>query len=711
MHYIKNTFIILITVLMFSTLFAATAHASSAKTVTEVELVDLGTVFPDADTGISLLGENDNTLELNKGNYANWIDRINIPDYAKDFYNTLAEYCDNDGKDDFLIDDKAFSKETATVIDFGPSYGSDTFHAIEYIKIKNPTDSELDYIYKTMRAAYDAFDMDHPEVFWLSGSSSAYRISYGSEETIYFLIKMHGGSYTKEFDVRAEEYRSNGTVKSNISIRDTAIKNILNSTEVKNAVTDHEKVIALNDWLTKNNEYNYDVYLNPTTGRTIAHRCISALKGSSGENAPVCEGYSKAFKVLCDKLHIPCVITIGKAYGTPDSTPEAHSWNCVKVDGVWFPTDITWNDPLIPDGSGVLSGFEHDGYLLVGEDSEISGMKFKDSHVATNILSTNGFAFKNGPVLSKESYAEVMAPPPALSDGIIRLSGKTRYETSFAIAEKFKEQTGMEQFQSVIIASGKNFADALAGSYLASKANAPILMTNGKNTDMLCEFIQKNLVADGTIYLLGGSAAVPDEVEYAAAELGNVIRLAGASRYDTNLEILKEAGVGSEEILVCTGKNFADSLSGSAAKKPILLVNNKELTDAQKAFLEEHIGNKFYIIGGEGAVNKEIETEISGYGGTERISGATRYETSVLFARKFFDSPKQAVLAYAKNFPDGLCGGALAMAMDAPLILTATEKEDAAETYMTEFKINYGVVLGGEGLINNKSANMIFGLN
>ena len=236
-------------------------------------------------------------------------------------------------------------------------------------------------------------------------------------------------------------------------------------------------------------------------------------------------------------------------------------------------------------------------------------------------------------------------------------------------------------------------------------------MTNGKNLADLKDYILENLVTGGTIYLLGGDAAVPEAVENALAGLGTIIRLAGDSRYDTNLEILKEAGVGHEDIFVCTGKNFADSLSASAAKKPILLVNNKVLSDTQKTFLEENVKGSIYIIGGESAVNATIEEELSVYGKTERISGSTRYETSVLFAQKFFEAPKHAVLASAKNFPDGLCGGALAMSLDAPLILTADGKVDEAVSYMSENGISTGFVLGGDAVISDESANLVFGLN
>ena len=306
----------------------------------------------------------------------------------------------------------------------------------------------------------------------------------------------------------------------------------------------------------------------------------------------------------------------------------------------------------------------------------------------------NGISLKNITVNIKDTSAK-------------RISGKTRYETSFKTAEVFQEKLGGKKFNNVIIASGTNFADALSGSYLAYVKNAPIIMTNGKNAQDVKAYIKDNLKKGGTVYILGGTAAVPEGVGCGLKDY-TVKRLSGATRYETNLEILKEAGVSGREILVCTGKNFADSLSGSAAKRPILLVPGY-LSGKQKSFLSSLSGNEFYILGGTAAVSSAMESAIGQYGTVQRIGGATRYETSVLIAETFFDSPKSLVLAYSNNFPDGLCGGPLAMSMDAPLILTCTGREAAAKAYAESNGIYEGIVLGGNILIDDTTVGNIFG--
>ena len=299
---------------------------------------------------------------------------------------------------------------------------------------------------------------------------------------------------------------------------------------------------------------------------------------------------------------------------------------------------------------------------------------------------------------------------------VLRLAGDNRYETAILAAEellaerKAQQGSAKAKFDTIIVASGTSFPDALSGSYLASVKGAPILLSGSDTYNEITKaYIRQNLESGGTVYILGGTSAVPASMETGLDDF-RVKRLAGDNRFDTNLAILKEAGVRNQEILVCTGYNFADSLSASATGRPILLVNNGtgKLTQNQKNYLAGLNGNSFCIIGGESAVSKNLANAIKTYGSVTRLSGANRYETSVLVAQRYFSTPTQVVLAYAQNYPDGLCGGALASAMGVPLILTKTGSETQASKYVRGLGISGGVVLGGDKLISADALNKIF---
>jgi len=298
---------------------------------------------------------------------------------------------------------------------------------------------------------------------------------------------------------------------------------------------------------------------------------------------------------------------------------------------------------------------------------------------------------------------------PPLGPDLYRISGDSRSATSLAAADALKEILGTDSFETILIASGTNFADALAGSYLAAKEDAPILLYTKGFEDKLADFVSRNLSSDGKIYILGGTSSVPASLESALSGF-KTQRLAGENRFETNLKILTQAGASNEEILVCTAYNFADSLSASAVGLPILLVGDK-LNGSQADFLADWNGDKLTIIGGVNSVSDALQASLGSYGTVSRIAGDSREKTSVAVAERFFDSPVYVALAYSRNFPDGLCGGPLAHSLNAPLILTSNGSEAAAKAYINSLNPDSGIVLGGTASLPDKTVKLVFGIN
>jgi len=55
----------------------------------------------------------------------------------------------------------------------------------------------------------------------------------------------------------------------------------------------------------------------------------------------VCEGFAKAYKLLCDYLRIASIVVSGE--GTKDGKSEAHAWNITRIKDVTAHMDITWD--------------------------------------------------------------------------------------------------------------------------------------------------------------------------------------------------------------------------------------------------------------------------------------------------------------------------------------------------------------------------------
>ena len=92
-----------------------------------------------------------------------------------------------------------------------------------------------------------------------------------------------------------------------------------------------------------------------------------------------------------------------------------------------------------------------------------------------------------------------------------------------------------------IIASGTNYADALAGSYLSAKKNAPILMANNNKDMDVAMHYHKWQSLNCKPYILGGTSAVRKifETHFKSYEM-SAIRLAGKNRYESDRQISEQ---------------------------------------------------------------------------------------------------------------------------------------------------------------------------
>ena len=286
----------------------------------------------------------------------------------------------------------------------------------------------------------------------------------------------------------------------------------------------------------------------------------------------------------------------------------------------------------------------------------------------------------------------------------IRVYGSDRYSTAMEIANTMADKTGV--YNTIVVASGTDFPDALAGSYLAWANHAPILLVSGQKEADLKNYIQLHIKSKGKVFILGGASTVSSEFEKSLKNIGlNVTRLGGKDRYETNLLILKQAKVNQgQEVVICSGKSYADSLSVAAAGRPIMLVGDT-FTNEQLKYLRSIKPSKMYIIGGTSAVNEGIYSVANSIATTERIGGNSRYETSLNVANKFFSQrkPQSVVLTSGTNFPDGLSGGPLALSVGAPVLLVTDEAEriNAVWEYVKTKGIKNCYALGGTSIISN----------
>lgn len=241
----------------------------------------------------------------------------------------------------------------------------------------------LSEFHKQVQDAYNAAVYDAPSLFWLREA-----VSSGPDADTAVINPTEKTATIYNINVKINSHYSNpaqfqSVVNSGISSARGSIS----------GNTDAEIAKSIHDWICQQVSYN-------TPATSIGNSIFSPMDYSyayeaygvfQGKNV-VCEGYSKAFKLLCEAYNIPCVLVIGSLQGTP------HMWNYVQIDGNWYAVDVT-ND----DGSGTTY---YDDLFLVGYNTTLPRYKnipFSQFDVPMNIFINGGQEFTY-PTLSPEKY-------------------------------------------------------------------------------------------------------------------------------------------------------------------------------------------------------------------------------------------------------------------------------------------------------------------
>lgn len=208
---------------------------------------------------------------------------------------------------------------------------------------------------------------------------------------------------------------------------------------------------------------------------------------------------------------------------------------------------------------------------------------------------------------------DVVAALEARGHTVQRIAGDDRVATALQIAD-FLVAAGVEMDE-VVIASGANFPDALAGAAFAASDGTPVLLTAPDALDPRVRDFLVSLGGDVEVLLAGGPAAVGVAVEAELVGLGyEVERLAGDDRFETAVEIAERLFPSPSAVILATGVNFPDALAGSSlagvTNAPILLVGS-ELPDVVREYLEDNAATieRVYVLGGEGAVPAPVLAE------------------------------------------------------------------------------------------------------
>ena len=287
---------------------------------------------------------------------------------------------------------------------------------------------------------------------------------------------------------------------------------------------------------------------------------------------------------------------------------------------------------------------------------------------------------------------------------VTRLSGSDRYETAISVSA-----AGWKSAGTVVLASGRNFPDALAGAPLAKAADAPILLAGGPADRVVARISE---LGASRVIILGGTGAVSEELSSAVSGLGiETVRISGRNRFATALSAasaLAELTGGINRVFFAYAYDYPDALSVSTAAAilgaPILFMDSDGAIDPETAdFLTTRGVSSAVIVGGTSRIGSEAEANLEALGiSASRISGANRYLTNLAILEAYGDlfTSDTVCAASALNFPDALSISALAAGMGSPLLLLGENITEEQFRYLQSFKPSSAYVAGGKGAVS-----------
>lgn len=208
-------------------------------------------------------------------------------------------------------------------------------------------------IYTDLCAAIVALRYDRPDAFWLS--SMRYGMYWESADGTTVNVRNAVFAFQLKYDGQ-ERQMYDQQMASAQAIAD----------QVNQSADLYVQVQQIHDLLAAQSTYNYSPA--DSKAQSLSHQAYSCLVAGD-EYEPVCDGYAKAMKVVCDLLEIPCALVIS----------ETHMWNNIKMDdGDWYNLDLTWDDG---DDSQISYA-----YFLIGSRTEVNGSMFyqEKDHVEQN---------------------------------------------------------------------------------------------------------------------------------------------------------------------------------------------------------------------------------------------------------------------------------------------------------------------------------------
>ena len=289
------------------------------------------------------------------------------------------------------------------------------------------------------------------ELYWFDkteGIGMSYRISLSGEKlTVKNLrLSMHISQAYAKINEGGATYDPLTADTARTSAAKRAAENATQVVAANNAKSDHEKLKAYLDYIKDAVSYNNEAANNNATPYGDPWQLIYVFDGDKNTNV-VCEGYSKAFKYLCDLSAFTNDITCSLVTGTMAGGTGTgnHMWNVVAIGGSNYLVDVTNCDEGTIGSPNQL--------FLCGVSGSVNG-SYTATAGSSSIIYTYDESTKNNYTegelkLSPTAYTPSGADIPKIRGKVISYNGNNAFTVTLY-------QAGTEnQVQSIPVSGNK----------------------------------------------------------------------------------------------------------------------------------------------------------------------------------------------------------------------------------------------------------------
>lgn len=184
-------------------------------------------------------------------------------------------------------------------------------------------------------------------------------------------------------------------------------------------------------------------------------------------------------------------------------------------------------------------------------------------------------------------------------------------------------------------------------------------------------------------------------------------RIAGIDRIHTAIEISAQTfPTGADTVLIARADDFPDALAGAPLaykyQAPILLTYPNSLPLEVYQSVQDLAPKRIILLGGTGAVSRQVENQLANIATVTRIAGENRYETAAAVAERL-GTTGEAVVVNGSNYPDAISAASHAACQGMPILLTQKDSlMQNTEDILRKYSVTSTEVIGGTGAISDK---------